>query len=103
MNAGEPRRMIRLVGASIMLVEFSFQSTLFGWAMKRLDQHLIKKIASSEPKNIAIGIHHQTENKQAEIVRIKNRLKKQFVKFKKEAPNIEFFEIGEDFFEQKNV
>ena len=38
-----------------------------------------------------------------EIVRIKNRLKKQFVKFKKEAPNIEFFEIGEDFFEQKNV
>jgi len=30
-------------------------------------------------------------------------LKKQFVKFKKEAPNIEFFEIGEDFFEQKNV
>ena len=76
---------------------------IFGWAMKRLDQHLIKKIASSEPKNIAIGIHHQTENKQAEIVRIKNRLKKQFVKFEKEAPNIEFFEIGEDFFEQKNV
>jgi len=76
---------------------------IFGWAMSEFDQHLIKKIASCGPEEIAIGIHHQIENKEAEIESIKKRLKKQFVKFEKEETNIEFFEIGEDFFEQKNV
>jgi len=70
---------------------------IFGWAMSELDQHLIKKITSSEPNKIAIGIHHKTENKDAEIVRIKE----QFVELIEKGKKIEFFEIGEDFFEQK--
>ena len=69
---------------------------IFGWAMSDLDKHLIKKITSSKPKEIAIGIHHQIENKEGEIKRIKEH----FWKPEKEEANIKFFEIGKNFFAQ---
>ena len=65
---------------------------IFGWAMKRLDQHLIKKIASSEPKNIAIGIHHLCD-KEDECRRISSQLGNL------NNCALKFFEIEEDFFE----
>ena len=72
---------------------------IFGWAMSDLDKHLIKKITSSKPKEIAIGIHHKIENKEDEIKRIKKQFE-EFEKLEKEKANKKFFEIGEDFFVQ---
>ena len=71
---------------------------IFGWKMTDLDKHLIKKITSSKPKEIAIGIHHK-ENKEDEIKRIKKQFE-EFEKLEKEKANKKFFEIGEDFFVQ---
>lgn len=67
---------------------------IFGWAMSNLDVHLIEKIKSSKPTEIAIGIHHTVCNKEDECERINSQLTS--LNLKKGA--IKFFEIGENFF-----
>ena len=67
---------------------------IFGWAMSDVDEHLIKKITSSKPTEIAIGIHHTVCNKEDECKRINSQL----TSLKLKDCALKFFEIGENFF-----
>ena len=66
---------------------------IFGWAMSDFDKHLISKITSSEPNEIAIGIHHLCDNEEEEC----NRISSQLGNLNNGA--LKFFEIDKHFFE----
>jgi len=61
--------------------------------MSDFDKHLINKITSSEPKEIAIGIHHLCDKEEC------NRISSQLRNLNLNNCALKFFEIDNDFFE----
>ena len=66
---------------------------IFGWAMSDVDEHLIQKITSSKPTEIAIGIHHLCDKEEC------NRISSQLRNLNLNNCALKFFEIDNDFFE----